>query len=735
MTSDTPRRRSLWAYNIRILLGNTYWLIITPIVATQFVVFWSMATSTLFSSTRAAQTIEVLAPILGAFLCAHVLAPEQDGVGEIVFVRPISVEKILLLRFAAIFAFVFAILIPAFVVYKVGAQDFPLGVTVLSAIPPMLFLSVLAMAVSSVTRQPLIGLGAAGAFWALDLTVGAYFNPLVSLHGYADFLANRPMAGQWVVSKLVLLGLAGLVYLWARRSLGRPAAPRRARAVVRGSLALVLLCVVYIATGAAYKVAYGMRHEAELGKGAHLWYQREFRGYGPLPVAWMFGPAFPLYVQAEMARNVPLAGAGQASLWAPVDIAAMKKLVRRYPNSVWADNAQFEIARDFLQQPAAEALDVVSYTAGRSDAERRSIAQDLRGAIAEFRALVERYPRSPFAAQSLEQIATISLALLDFPEAISAYERILSDYPTSPQAYEAGVRMSALYMHEGRPKDARRAAELAAAAATWDVKAGPLVVAARAARQVGDTRGALDLYGKALAAAQDAIERSVRGEKAPTRIAKPDLFDRNNAAISEAREALAGRPRPVPIAPQQTARVVGRVIKEGEGAPGVRVAIGAEADPGGMPSPFVEGPGVSAVTGPDGRFEMPQVPLGQYAAAAFAVPRSRDSGGWVVEPPSLPLLVASSQVVIPPLHLVPARLEASEPPSGGPRAATSPGRRPGPTRTQRDQGRAATRGGQRARPGTSDNGTPGASDRESIRGGARGRSRDRSLGWPRRGQP
>ena len=153
------RGAGLWAYNVRILVSNTYWLIATPIAATQLVLFWNMATATLFSPTRAAQTIELLAPILGAFLCAHILAPEQDGVGELVFVRPISIERVLLLRLAVIFAFVLVVLIPAFVIYQVGIDDFPLALTIVSAAPSVLFLSLLAMALASATRHPLIGFG------------------------------------------------------------------------------------------------------------------------------------------------------------------------------------------------------------------------------------------------------------------------------------------------------------------------------------------------------------------------------------------------------------------------------------------------------------------------------------------------------------------------------------------------------------------------------------------------
>lgn len=685
-SSERPTRFPLWTYNVRILIGNTYWLIVTPIAATQLVLFWNMATATLFSPTRAAQTIELLCPILCAFLCAHALAPEQDGVGELVFVRPLSLEKILLLRLVVIFAFVFAVVSPAFIIYKVGIPDFPLGMTILAALPSMLLMSALAMAMASATRRPIVGLGGAGAFWVLDLTKGRYFNPLASLHGFSDYLAAQPMAEQWVAGKLVLIGLAALIYVLLRRRLGRPASPRRWMSLVRTAALVAVLLVVYVTSGAAYKVAYGIGHEREIANRARLWYQLQFRGYGPLPVAWMFGPAFPLYVQAELGSDLPVGGGVKGTLWTPVDISQMELLLERYPKSIWADNAQFEVATYKRRKTAGRPWLVIGCEAGNRQPRQTWVSEDVAGAVEEYQRLVDDYPESPFAPLALSQRALIGLSLLDFELSRSSYERLLRDYPEDAEAYDAGMGLSALYQREGEWEKALRAADIAANVALWDVKGEALFAAAQAAERAGEEEISRDRYARAREATHDAVERAIKGEKGPTRLTKGDLFERSNAVMRVCDAALSGEPRPVFVAPGGT-EVVGRIVKDDRGLPGVRVAIGASPGPRGMPSPFVSGPVASATTDAQGAFRLTDVPPAGYGFAAFAMQLEGGEEDYSVAGLELPIAVAESPVVLPALTV-----------QTGARGPDMPGARPvPPERLSRDGRR-----GLRDRPGVSD---------------------------------
>jgi tetratricopeptide (TPR) repeat protein len=718
-SAERPTRFPLWTYNVRILIGNTYWLIVTPIAATQLVLFWNMATATLFSPTRAAQTIELLCPILCAFLCAHALAPEQDGVGELVFVRPLSLEKILLLRLVVIFAFVFVVVSPAFIIYKVGIADFPLGLTILAALPSMLLMSALAMGLASATRRPIVGLAGAGAFWVLDLTKGRYFNPLVSLHGFADSLAGQPMAEQWVAGKLVLIGLAALVYVLLRRGLGRPASPRRWMSLVRGAALVVAILVVYVASGAVYKVAYGIGHERELANRARLWYQLQFRGYGPLPVAWMFGPAFPLYVQAELGSDLPVGGGTTGTLWTPVDISQMEMLLERYPKSIWADNAQFEVATYKRRRTGGRPWLVIGCEADGRQPRRTWVREDVAGALEEYQRLVDDYPESPFAPLALSQRALIGLSLLDFELPRSSYERMLRDYPEDAEAYDAGMSLSALYQREGEWEKALQAADIAAKVALWDVAGEALLAAAQAAEGAGEEEISRDRYARAWEAAHDAVDRAVKGEKRPTRLTKGDLFERSNAVMRACDAALSGEPRPVSVAPAGT-EIVGRILKDDRGLPGVRVAIGAAPGPTGMPSPFVSGPAASATTDAEGAFRLTSVPPGEYGFAAFAMQLEGDEGDCSVEGLELPIAVAESPMVLPAVTV-----------KRGARGPDMREVRPVPPERLRPDDRR----GMRDRPGVSDGGQgPSRGGRGPRGGGERSRVGGRGAPGAREGR-
>ena len=698
-------RSTLWGYNLRIIVGNTYWLAVTPVVATQLVIFWSMATSSLFSATRAAQTIELLAPILGAFLCAHALAPEQDGVGELVFVRPLSLEKVLLLRLAMIFAFVLALLIPLFVICAIGIDDFPLGLAILAALPSMLFLSTLALAVASTTRHPLLGLAAASFLWALDSATGGYYHPLLSLHRFADHLADRPMSEQWVTSKLLLLLMAVACYLWGRRLLGRPPAPRRWVAAVRSAVVIAVLLVAYIASGAGYKVAYGLRHERQLGQMALFWYQQQFRGYGFLPVARIFGPAFPLYLQVDQSRSAApgragLGAPGGGTLLAPFDTSRMRALVARYPHSIWADNAQFEIALHGAPREKAEPWLVISYRAGEAEPRRRLVTEDLDFALRELTALVHDYPNSPFVPAALSRTAQIGLTKLDFALAQSACERLVTDHPLVPEAYDAGIRLSCLYLRQGKADLALRAADTAARVARWDVQAEAFLAAARAAQQTGDRGVARDRYQKARAAAQQAIARAIRGDKSPSHLPKQDQFTRADAVVHACDQALATLAGQADLGPPTGpepafATVTGRVASEGNHVSQLRVALGVNPDLEGFPSPFLEGPAVSAAAGPDGTFQMKSVLSGAYPVFAVAFRTWGDESSWAVTPLPLPVAVGGAPVALPPVTL-----SRAAPPIAQPDASRAPARvgRGGLTRRGRGGGDGTNPAGQQPAP-------------------------------------
>jgi tetratricopeptide (TPR) repeat protein len=658
----TPRERSsgLWAYNIRILLGNSYWLIITPIAAAQLVLFWNMAVVSMSSPARSAGTVELVAPVLAAFLCAHALAPEQGSTDELIFVRPVSIERILILRVVAIFAFILLALSPVLTLYQLRVGAFPLAMTLLATLPSMLLLSMLALGVASAVRQPLLGFAAAGAYWALDLVTRGYLNPIVSLQTYSGWLSGLPFSEVWAVNKLVLVGLAGLLYFWVRSMLGRPAAPLRLRVVAARSVLAVAIVFVYLATGAGYKLAYGLHREKDLDSHAHIWYQTQFGSYGPLPVPGLFGPAFALYLDAATGA-APTRGQILGSGATQADVSRLRSLQQRYPNSIWADNAQLLIALEALARPASRPIVLIAYEAGKKKPSRQVIGDDLDAARVEFEALVDRYPNSPFAPFALSKLAGIGLATLDLDLAISAYERLVQRYPQAAETLQAATDLSTYYLNTGEPEHALKAADLAASLSPWDVQAEALLAAARAAESAGKAEIARDRYTRARAAASTALDRAIRGKRSPKHLPKGQLFERANAVIATSKRALSGDIQPPTGLAAEIPHVTGSIRVAVSGATATRVALGTVPDATGFPSPFVSGTALSAAPGPDGNFAFTSVPARRYHVLAIALSVPRDKVTWsaVFSPPFLPIEVRGPSVEMPPISvsLAPQRVE------------------------------------------------------------------------------
>ena len=678
-TNGGRKSRSIWSYNLRILLGNSYWLIVTPVAAAQLVLFWNMATATLFSSVRAAQTIEEVAPLLGAFLCAHALAPEQAGVRELVVARPVSLERILLVRLSAMFAFVLALMTPAMLIYFFGIKVFPLGLTVLAGLPSLLFLSMLAMAVATGTRQPLLGLAVAAAYWVLDLVVGSQFNPLVTLHGFSDHLANRPMSDQWAVSKIILIALAGLVYLWNRRMLTRPPGPRRWVTAVQVGATLVVILFLYVGGGAAYKIGYGLRSERTEGGRSYFAYKQQFQTYGPLPVARLFGPAFALFMQAKAGSGTAFSWSGSPTPTAE-ELVNMQRLVERYPKSMWADNAAFEIARALARRSARDIWVISTYSAGAPPGDPDVIQEDLEvgeKALGEF---ADTYPDSPFAALALSMRAQMALTLLDFPPAVETCEKMVKTYPDAGETSDAGIALSRLYLGQGRWKDALAAADTGAAVASWDVKGEALLVAARAAERGGDVEGAGARYEKAHAAAKEARRLANEHKKSPRELSGGQIVLRSDGVMRECEEVLrTGLQRITPAAPPPGVTLTGRVERSGKGVPGVRVVVAAAPNALEKLSPFVETPVAYGATDADGRYALSNARPGVYPLAGYAYQQPRSAPVWQVAQPALPLRVADASLTLPANTLRPP---APRSPSAGPRGGA--------------RGGGAARGGNRA---------------------------------------
>jgi tetratricopeptide (TPR) repeat protein len=325
---------------------------------------------------------------------------------------------------------------------------------------------------------------------------------------------------------------------------------------------------------------------------------------------------------------------------APVDLARLRTLLQRYPRSIWADNAQLEIALHDLRERTGDVALLIGSAAGRGDSPQRLFEEDSAAGRQGFEMLVERYPGSPFGPLALSQLAAIGLSELDFPLAIRSYERLIRDYPHAPDAYTAGLKLNRYYLATGQPDKAIVAAEIAAAAGAWDVRAEALFAGGRAAQAAGEKDVARDRYEQARETARHAADRSIAGARSPSRLNKAEMFAAANAVIAACDKALAGELSPQPLGRQAgpIAAVTGRVLLGDRPAAQARVALGPP-DANGFPSPFSGVPpggrggstAASATTDASGRFALDDLPQGAYPALAVLICLPRRQADWVKE--------------------------------------------------------------------------------------------------------
>lgn len=409
--------RALLRYNFQIVMGHTYWLMVVPIAATMLVLFMHMALKSLFihKFSMASKTVELLAPILAAYLCTHVLGPEyRYRITELTFSKPYAANRIVLLRILAVFLMVSFLMGILLGIFRRGIYPgLPVWNIVKAAFPSMLFLSMLGLTVATLFRQPTVGLAFAGIYWGLDAYQGLQLHPLLSLQAYAGHLADHDLAWSWRFSKGLLLALGGLLYVLNSRLMVRPEGPRNWRTTGRSIAILGEILLAYLVTGAACKVAYGARQESQHPTLARLWYRQQFKVYGSLPVARLFGRPFTLYLGRQGRSQQEGGEAMMQTGRTPQDLQMLQRLLQRYPRSRWAPNALYELAR----------------------ATKAGVSPDLASLdpLLLYRRLVEQYPDSAFAPAALEEMAQYAQAVGDHATMQWAQEYLLTRYPNRPQ--------------------------------------------------------------------------------------------------------------------------------------------------------------------------------------------------------------------------------------------------------------------------------------------------------------
>lgn len=408
---------ALIRYNFRVLMHHNGWLLSIPLAASQLTVFWT-ATTQRFSPSLPSTIVELVSPLLGAFLCAHLLSAEyRSGVGAMLASKPVDIRKVVLVRLSIALALVWFLAGLSLLTFHQSMEPYPLLPPLGASVVSTLFLSLLSLTFATLFRHPLAGFAVAALYWLLDLPPGPPMNPFLSLKSLASSFhppgprVEQPLTDPWWIAKGLLLLAALTLYLLHNRLLfllGTPMTLRRSRRALAAAAGLIAL---YVVSGAVVKVGYGYTHRGALFPSDVAWFRRQFGVYGMLPVSALFGRNFQRYLGA-IPNSWRVQQEGEADLMGDTEAHRrdLKRILEVAPRSVWAPSAAEQIAR-------FEAVATVP----------------LEERVAHYRVLVDRYPDSPYAPSALLQVAQLYAEASGGEEkARAAYALLLERYPRSP---------------------------------------------------------------------------------------------------------------------------------------------------------------------------------------------------------------------------------------------------------------------------------------------------------------
>jgi hypothetical protein len=227
--------RALMRYNLQIVAANTLWVLIIPLIFTVLSVGGLFLTDLLnphwtFHPSNAAGLAEGLMPILGAFICAHVLDVElRQGADEVLRSKARPLWRTVALRTAVGLLVVLLFGLLALGAARLALGEFSLLRVWLAAIPPTLFFAMLGLLIAMRMRNALLSLILPLILWFMDFLASWFFNPLLSLSTYKYHLLSQQgemspftlFADWWWVSKVALGVVAAGLFVRVVTSLER----------------------------------------------------------------------------------------------------------------------------------------------------------------------------------------------------------------------------------------------------------------------------------------------------------------------------------------------------------------------------------------------------------------------------------------------------------------------------------------------------------------------------------
>lgn len=473
---------TLLRYNFRIMMLNNRWLVAFPLAVSQLTVFWLIVTRQ-FTADLPSQCVELVSPLLGAFLGAHLLSAEyRSRVGALLACRPVNIGRIVVLRLIVMLALVWALAWISLMAFTYGKQPFDFTPPILACIPSTLFLTMLAMTFATLFRHSLAGFGIAALYWTMDLLPGPAVQPYMSLRTLTSYYTvlkfpdQQTFVKEWWISKVILLVGALILYILHARIVFTLGSPQTLKLRRRAMIGAVGLIAFYMVSGALLRVGYGYTHRGKLTPNDVAWFRRQFAPYGPIPVSALFGPDFPRYL-GDIANPWRTPEGEDADVMGDTDKHrhALRAIIANSPNSPWAASA-------------ADAL-------ARISGHRQS---DIKESVAYYRTVVDKYPASPYVDYSLRQAAHVYMDAARPGDAEAAYAELMTKKPNSSYNSEALRYLVQAAQLSNRWDDAARWATQWTTLAPLEDRFDAWVVLAQLRKAHGDEAGAKQAAQSAL---------------------------------------------------------------------------------------------------------------------------------------------------------------------------------------------------------------------------------------------
>lgn len=103
-------------------------------------------------------------------------------------------------------------------------------------------------------------------------------------------------------------------------------------------------------------------------------------------------------------------------------IAELNRLINKYPNSAYVDDALYEMGRSYVA------------------------LNDLDNAIRQFKTIKEKHPTSSFSKKAMLQLGLVYYNAADYDNSMAFYKRVINEFPGTQEANESLLGIRNIYM-------------------------------------------------------------------------------------------------------------------------------------------------------------------------------------------------------------------------------------------------------------------------------------------------